>query len=464
MRLPRARRGAMLVTLAILAASILLTELTRSRPGYDAFGWLVWGHQTLHLKLNTDGAPSWKPLTFLFTLPYSLLGRHLAAQLWVITAWAGALAGVVFAARIAHRLTPARPGHPAAPIVAGAIAGAGVLVIGDYAHLLLIANSDPLTATLCLAAIDSHLSGRHRLSFALLVAVGLARPEGWVFACLYAAWSWRAVPAMRPWAVCGVAAIFTLWFTVPALTSHSALHPGDLALNSPRQIHGSKLAGLIRRLRGLLGLPVQLAALSAVVWAALRRDWTWLTLAAAAGLWVAIEFAFALHGFSAVARYLLEPAAVLLVLAAAAIGRLLNALAGLPRLRVAGPVVVAAFLLGLVPYLRDDARVSHRLVSDQRANAVLVSRLDQLIDAVGGARAVRACGQPVGPVGNQSLLAWALGTNVGNIGYKPGPAIRSGRPVVVFKPHDRGWAVRAWHPLAENHARCRALRARTSFS
>ena len=43
-------------------------------PGYDAYGWLVWGRQTLHWNLDTNGAPSWKPLTFLFALPYAPFG------------------------------------------------------------------------------------------------------------------------------------------------------------------------------------------------------------------------------------------------------------------------------------------------------------------------------------------------------------------------------------------------------
>jgi hypothetical protein len=54
-----------------------------------------------------------------------------------------------------------------------------------------------------------------------------------------------------------------------------------------------------------------------------RRDREWLGLAAAAGLWIAIEVAFAYHGWSAVTRYLLEPAAVPVVLAGGAVGRLL---------------------------------------------------------------------------------------------------------------------------------------------
>ena len=47
--------------------------LTGVRPAYDAYGWLVWGRQAVHLNLDLNAAPSWKPLPFLFTLPYSLL-------------------------------------------------------------------------------------------------------------------------------------------------------------------------------------------------------------------------------------------------------------------------------------------------------------------------------------------------------------------------------------------------------
>ena len=66
---------------------------TGMRPSYDAFGWLVWGHQVLHWDLNTDGAPSCKPLTFLFTLPYALAGANPQMWLWMITSTVGALAG-----------------------------------------------------------------------------------------------------------------------------------------------------------------------------------------------------------------------------------------------------------------------------------------------------------------------------------------------------------------------------------
>ena len=63
----------------------------------------MWGYQTLHRSLDLGGAPSWKPLPYLFTVPFALFG-HYQLWLWMITAASVALAGPVFAARIAFRL------------------------------------------------------------------------------------------------------------------------------------------------------------------------------------------------------------------------------------------------------------------------------------------------------------------------------------------------------------------------
>ena len=85
---------------------MVLVAVTGMRPDYDAFGWLVWGRQVLHWNLNTDGAPSWKPLTFLFTLPYALAGST-QVWLWTVTAWpARSPAGV----RRPDRVPADRPG------------------------------------------------------------------------------------------------------------------------------------------------------------------------------------------------------------------------------------------------------------------------------------------------------------------------------------------------------------------
>ena len=91
----------------LLVVSLLLVLWAKTRPGFDPYGWLVWGRQTVAGNLNTNAAPSWKPLPYLFTAPYALFG-HYQLWLWLVTAVAVSLAGAVFAGRIAYRLTAAR--------------------------------------------------------------------------------------------------------------------------------------------------------------------------------------------------------------------------------------------------------------------------------------------------------------------------------------------------------------------
>ena len=442
----------------LLVVAVGWVVLTRMRPAYDAFGWLAWGRQALHWDLNTDGAPSWKPLTFLFTLPYALAGANPQMWLWMITSTAAALAGSVFAARIAYRLTGAAPRRPWAPLIAAVFGAVAVLGINGYSEQVLIANSDPMVVTLWLAAIDAHLSGRRRLAFASLVLVSLGRPEGWAFTGLYAVWAWRAVPSMRVLAAGGVALVPLAWFVVPALTSHSWFGPGDLALNSPNVIHGGKILGVIDRLRSLYELPMQLAVLFTLCLAVVRRDRVWLTLAGAASLWVVIEIVFAYDGWSAVARYLMEPAAVLVVLAAGAVGRVL---AFEPRrggvLRWAPSALILVLVAALVPSARSRARMAHAEFHASHHAARKLTRLEAVIANDGGGGRIKACGQPVTVLPYQSELAWAIGLNVGNVGFRPRASIDQGIPIVLFKPYEDGWQVRPIDMLAADAVRCDAL-------
>ena len=166
------------------------------RPGYDPFGWMVWGQQILHGSLNTSGAPSWKPMTFVFTLPYALFG-HTQVWLWSVTSVTGTIAAGVFAGRLAFRLTgPVLPARRFAPFVAG-LRGHRGDGIQTWPHLVLIANSDPLVVALLLAAIDAHLCGHRRLAFAALAFASLDRPETWVFLALYGLWLLRTDPGSR---------------------------------------------------------------------------------------------------------------------------------------------------------------------------------------------------------------------------------------------------------------------------
>lgn len=458
--LPR-RAAWVLVLVALLGLSTLAVVLSGIRPSYDGFGFLVWGRQVLHWNLNTDGAPSWKPLPFLFTLPYAVTGM-LQMWLWMITAVAGAFAGAVFAARATFALVGRCPGRAWAPYVAGAFAAVGVLGVGTYSHLVLIANSDPLIVAFCLGAIDCHLRGRRQLAFWMLVLASLGRPEAWVPTGLYALWAVRAGVHGRSWLLVGLALIPAFWFTIPALTSHSWFISGDLALNQATVIHGNKVLGVISRLRSLYELPMQLAVLAGAAIAVLRRDRATLAVAGAAVLWLIVEVGFAYHGWSAVPRYMIEPASVLVVVAGTAVGRLL---AFRPRplvLRWVGVVPVVALVVALVPVAKTRVRVTHEEIAKGRAAAARINRLHAVIHRE-GIRRIRSCGQPVSRIGFQSTLAWELHMNVGNVGYNPAKAVTRGNPIVVFEPHRLGWRIRP-HNMPADAADCEALTTDTDFN
>jgi hypothetical protein len=285
-----------------------------------------------------------------------------------------------------------------------------------------------------------------------------------VFAGLYALWAWRAERSMRWLVALGIVLIPAAWFIVPGLTSRGIFHPGDLALNSPRAIHGNKVIGVINRLRGLYALPVQLTILFGLGLAIVRRQRVWLGIAAAALLWVVIEIAFAYHGWSAVSRLLVEPGALLLVVGAAGLGRVLAWRPPVPRpLQWAVVIPIIALLVGLIPHARYRARVvKYEIRVDQKA-ALELTRLERVINALGGPARLKACGQPATLLGYQSELAWAIGLNVGEVSFRPGKSISQGKPVVVFKPHDSGWQIHPFHLDPAMVPRCQGLKRDSSF-
>ncbi len=444
------------VALGLVALSVAITYWSQTRPGFDPYGWLVWGHQTLHASLDTNAAPSWKPLPYLFTVVLALAGQ-LELRLWMITATAVSLSGCVFAGRIVYKLTDAPPQRRWAAITAAVFAGGAVLGISDYPHYILSSQSDPMIVALCLGAIDCHLHDRPRAAFGLLLLASLGRPETWAFLGLYSIWSWRRRPATRWLLLTGWVALAALWFGIPAVSSRTPFVSASNALDSGRRLTSNQVFGTIGRFLAVNELPVELAALVGLGLAWLRRDRVTLTLAAAIVLWVVIEIAFALHGWPGLARYMFEAGGVLVVLAGVGVGRLLAAQlpwSGVPAW--AGAALVVVLVASLVPAAISHARVERTDLHEQRARTSEITRLTYVVDRLGGAARIRGCGEPLTRLEYQTMLAYTIGENVNRIGFKYGESIAHGNPIILFTPYPRGigWTVKAYHQVSPA---CRSL-------
>jgi hypothetical protein len=449
-----------LVALLVVAVAGALIAITGTRPGYDPYGWLDWGYHTLRLNLDLGGAPSWKPFTYIFDVPYNVFG-HYALWLWMLTAVAGALGGAVFGGRIAYRLTAAEGGGETgvaryAPVAAAIFAGAAVLGIQQYFHYILSAQSDPILVTVCLAAIDCHLNGRHRWAWWLLALASLGRPEVWAFAGLYAIWMFRREPEARWMLYLGVIINAFLWFGIPEITNHRPNIAGQLALRSPRELHSNKVTGTFNRFTALDYLPVQLAALLGVGLALLRRNRVVLVLAAAVLLWVAVEIAFALHGFAGVPRYLFEAGALTAVLAGVTFGWLLLDASRFDRRLPgwAGIPLAVVLVATMVPGAISQVRAEHKDVFHERLRTTQINKLSAYINALGGYKHVLACGRPVTNVEYVSILAWYTHQNTGKVGHRPKFELHQKYPIVMFTPFPNGWGAQAYRSPAGLQGTC----------
>jgi hypothetical protein len=435
------------VGLLVLATAIM--RGANARPGFDPYGWLVWGHQTLSLSLDTNAAPSWKPLPYLATVPFALAG-HYQMWLWMILSCAVALSGSVFAGRIAYRLTGAPPDRRWAAWVAAAFAGVAVLGINNYWHYILSAQSDPMIVALVLGAIDCHLSGRRRWAFWCAILASLGRPEVWPFLGLYGLWLWRTDRSMRTMVAGGGVLLLLLWFGIPAISSRSFFVAADNANDSGRAIVGDKLTGVLKRFIDMDATPLELAALLGAGLGVWRRDRTLLALAGIVIVWIVVEIGFAYHGWPGVQRYMFEAGGVMTTLAAVTVGRLLvepPKLSG--RAGLIGVGLVAILCVSLVPTAIHRGQAEHKDLRVQHRRTAEINDLRRVISEFGGNGRFAGCGEPLTRLEYQSVVAWTLGRNVSAVGFKFGPAIASTRPIVLFTPYPNktGWVIQALHQV-----------------
>lgn len=362
---------------ALLAAAAAVLPAT---PGFDPWGWLVWGREIADGDLDTRGGPSWKPLPALAAVPLSALGEA-GPELWLwIVRWAW-LAAAGLAAAVAIRMVEgadaeAAPGGRAA---VGAIAAGGVVLLADsftpWLRQGATGLSEPLLVALALGAFAAWQHRRHRLALLLLLGCALLRPEAW------AVFAWLAVDRLRTGSeralvAVGVLAVPLLWFAPDLIGSGDPLTGAGRA-----RIEGIAPLGPLESLGRLAAMPLAAmwaGAAAALVAAHRRRRREPLVLAVAGAAWAGQVALLAGLGYAGLPRFLAPAAAAVCVLAAVGYATVAG------RLRGADGIPAAATLLAGVLVVGGLAQAAWRtgeLVGDATGIAERAERERELDDA-----------------------------------------------------------------------------------
>ncbi len=301
---------------AIVAACVALAFASLalpSEPSFDPWAWIVWGRELLLFDLDTTGGPSWKPLPVLFTAafaPFSLIDEGIPAALWLVVARTGALLSIVLAFRVARRL--AGPGRWTG-IGAGVVAAIALAFAPQWLRYAAHGNEVPMAVALMLWGVERHLDGRRAQALVSVFLACLLRPEVFPFLAIYAVWLWRADPALRRLTVALGVGLPLLWLVPDWIGSGDPFGAGRKASSEPHwslSVRDQPWLAALERTHRIAGLPLELGAVGAALFALRRRDRTVLALFAVAVAWVALVVAMTEAGFSGSARYFV-PAVVI---------------------------------------------------------------------------------------------------------------------------------------------------------
>lgn len=359
----------MAVALGVVALAAL-TLLVPAAPDYDGWAYLTWGRELTRLELDTVAGPAFKPLP----VAVCALLTPLGPDAWLFAVRAAALAAVAVAGRLAWELTGSR--------VAGAAAGAGVVLTGSFARHAAVGNAEPVLVALALGAWQRHRAGRRGQALALAAAAALVRVEAWPFVAVYALHlAWGDPRRLGAAAALG-GSIVAMWLLPELAGSGDLLRSGDRALvpgpGQPAVADRPVLASLTDA-AALLAVPLAVAALRGP------------RVAVLAGLaWCLLVAVMAEAGFSGEARYALPGVAII------------GAAAGMARvpaaLLAALAVVTAGLAAGELRALPDRLASGHELAADLRT----------AIERAGGREAVLACGPPAVGRFRGTMAAYAL--------------------------------------------------------
>lgn len=396
----------MFVVLALAALSLFLPW----GPVYDIWAWLVWGRELAGFGLDTSGGPSWKPLPVAFTTPFAAAGDA-APALWLLVARAGWLAALALAALLAARIAARGGAGRRECLLAGALAGVSVLLLQDsftpWLRQFAGGLSEPLLTALVLGAVERGLAGRPGIAFALGTGAALARPEAWPLLGLYGIWLWRTEPRLRVGVGLGLTIVAVLWFALDLAGSGNLFTGAERA----REGTGSPPIEALEALARAAGMPLWLlwAGAAAAVGEAIRRRDRELVAVAAGGLgWIAIVAVMAAAGYAGLPRFMAPAAALVCVIGAVGVTRLVSGFARRGARVETGRRIAAGLLVIL---LVTQAVLRGAQLDDHAARASAITtnqeRLFEAVDATGIGR-LRAC-SPITVAGiQQTALAWKL--------------------------------------------------------
>jgi hypothetical protein len=399
----------------VLAA---LSLLIIAQTTYDPTAWLIWGREIVHGDLSTRAGPSWKPLPVLVATPAALLGDTGQMVVWLVIARAGVLAAIVLTYRLAWRLEGA---------IAGVLAAGALLVSSGFTSRTFRGDSEGLLLAVVFGAIEAHLCGRRRVTFALLVVATLLRPELSLFAVAYGLWLVRAAPSARvrrrTFAVAAGAgvAVVAAWLVPEKIGSGELFRAASRALlpveGSPATADFPFVATFTNA-APVLPWPLYAAGIAYVVLAVRDRRRLAVALAVLATVVMVVIAAMAQAGFTGNIRYLTIPIALTGIVGAAGLGRLARlAQARLAPRRATASIVAAAAIS--LPF----AGLAVARTADQMRGGLHESQQQAAIpDAVaraGGRAAVLRCGPVATKWYDVQAVARALHVHEFEVGLRP---------------------------------------------
>jgi hypothetical protein len=336
----------------LCVATLAGTLVYPTYPVYDSYYSLLWGREILDGQLprfEVFRAPTEHPLAIFAGVVLDLLGG-IADRVWILLILASFVALVAGVYRLAATaFTP----------LVGVVAAVLLLTRFDFGFLAVRGYIDiPYLALVVWAvALEAARPRRGLPVFALLVAAGLLRPEGWLLLAIYWLWMFAGATWRQRALWAGVALLAPAgWLLVDGVVTGDPLYSLHYTSDSAEDLGRARSLAEIPAaipvfLANIVKAPVLAAGavglFAAVILVPRRAIWPAVLLGTGIVTFVAIGVA----GLSAIERYLVVAALAVLVFAAVAAGgwTLLQPSAlRTAWMAAAGLAVVAAVVLTVV--------------------------------------------------------------------------------------------------------------------